>query len=91
MNKCIAYARQDGGVSVIYPTQEFQDKIVMIADKDTPKGLYYKILNVTDLPDRSTRSAWKLELNQTNSDGVGLSKKEFGIKYPDYSYMGVNE
>ena len=91
MNKCIAYTRTDGGVSVIYPSQEFQDKIVMIADKDTPQGLYYKILNVSDLPDRATRSAWKLELDETNSDGIGLSKKEFDIKYPDYSYMGVNE
>ena len=41
--KCIAYTRQDGGISVIYPTPEYMDKIEMIADKDELfiKNKYY--------------------------------------------------
>ena len=89
MIKCIAYTRQDGGVSVIHPTQEYQDKIVMIADKDVPKGLYYKIINTSDLPARETRSAWEISLNASNSDGIGLTKEEFEIKYPEYKGWAV--
>ena len=87
--KCIAYTRQDGGVSVIYPTQMYIDKIEMIADKDTPSGLYYKILNTSDLSPRETRSAWELNLNASNSDGIGLTKEEFEAKYPEYKGMAV--
>lgn len=87
--KCIAYTRQDGGVSVIHPSPEFHDKIEMIADKDTPSGLYYKILNTSDLPNRETRSAWELNLDANNSDGKGLTKEEFEVKYPEYKGMAV--
>lgn len=87
--KCIAYKRQDGGVSVIYPSPEYMDKIKMIADKDTPSGLYYKILNTIDLPPRETRSAWELNLDASNSDGIGLTKEEFETKYPEYKGMAV--
>jgi hypothetical protein len=87
--KCIAYTRQDGGISVVYPTQEFQDKIEMIADKDVPSGLYYKILNISDLPQRESRSAWELYLDASNSDGIGLTKEEFEAKYPEYKGMAV--
>jgi len=89
MNKFIAYTRQDGGVSVIYPTPEYIDRIEMIADKDTPSGLYYKILNTSELPPRETRSAWELNLNVSNADGIGLTKEEFEIKYPEHKGMAV--
>jgi len=29
-------------VSIIYPSPEYIDKVEMIADKDTPSGVYYK-------------------------------------------------
>jgi hypothetical protein len=87
--KCIAYTRQDGGVSIIYFSVEYMDKIKMIADKDTPSGLYYKILNTSDLPSRETRSAWELNLDASNSDGIGLTKEEFETKYPEYKGMAV--
>jgi hypothetical protein len=87
--KCIAYTRQDGGVSVIYPSSEYMDKIEIIADKDTPSGLYYKILNTSELPSRMTREAWELNLNENNSDGIGLTKEEFESKYPEYKGMAV--
>jgi hypothetical protein len=87
--KCIAYTRQDGKVSVIHATPEYMDKIVMIADKDTPSGLYYKILNTSELPPRETRSAWELNLDASNSDGIGLTKEEFESKYPEYKGWAV--
>jgi hypothetical protein len=115
--KCIAYTRQDGGVSVVHPHPEFVDKIEIIADKDVPAPIqiydvptgnfemvideetgeefqkeimnsrthvyYYKILNTSDLPPRETRSAWQLDLNESNADGKGLTKEEFDAKYPE--------
>jgi hypothetical protein len=87
--KCIAYTRQDGGTSVIYPILEYMDKIEMIADKDTPSGFFYKILNINDLPSRETRNAWELNLNASNSDGIGLTKEEFKEKYPEYKGWAV--
>jgi hypothetical protein len=87
--KCIAYTKQDGGVSVIYPSIEYQDKIEMIADKDTPSGTYYKFMETSEMPSRETRSAWELNLNASNSDGIGLTKEEFEAKYPEYKGMAV--
>lgn len=89
MNKCIAYANLENGVSVIYPSLEFQEKVKMIADKDTPSGTYYKILNTSDLPQRETRNAWELNLDASNSDGIGLTREEFEAKYPEFKGMAV--
>jgi hypothetical protein len=87
--KCIAYTRQDGGVSVVHPAPEFIDRIEMIANKDVPAGLLYKILNVSDLPPRETRNAWQLDLNESNADGKGLTKAEFEAKYPELKGWAV--
>jgi hypothetical protein len=87
--KCIAYTRQDGGVSVIYPSPEYMDKIEMIADKDTPSGIYYKFIETSEMPSRETREAWELNLDANNSDGIGLTKEEFETKYPEYKGMAV--
>ena len=95
--KCIAYTIQEGGVSVIHPSHEFinslgvpeEDGIKILADKDTPSGLYFKILNTSDLPSRKTREAWELNLDASNSDGIGLTKEEFKAKYPEFKGMAV--
>lgn len=58
--------------------------INILADKDVPSGLYYKIIKDSDLPSRDTRSAWEMEINQSNADGIGLTKEEFYAKYPQY-------
>jgi hypothetical protein len=87
--KCIAYTRKDGGVSVIYPAPEYQDQIQMIADKDVPSGIYYVIMDESELPSRETREAWELILNAKNSNGIGLTKEEFEIKYPKYKGMAI--
>jgi hypothetical protein len=75
------------GLKIIYPAINIDIKI--IADKDVPSGLYYKILFPSDLPSRETRSAWEIEINQSNADGIGLTKEEFDSKYPEYKGMAV--
>lgn len=87
--KCIAYTRQEGGVSVVYPAPEYMNKIEMIADKDTPSGIYYKFIETSEMPPRETRSAWELNLDSSNSDGIGLTREEFEAKYPEYKGMAV--
>ena len=77
----IAY-NDNEGLKIIYPAINID--INIIADKDVPSKLYYKILSFSDLPARETRSAWEMEINQSNADGVGLTKKEFDAKYPQY-------
>jgi len=87
--KCIVYTRQNGEVSVVYPAPEYQDQIQMIADKDVPSGIYYVIMDESKLPPRETREAWELILNADNSNGIGLAKEEFEIKYPKYKGMAI--
>jgi hypothetical protein len=77
----IAY-NDNEGLKIIYPAININ--INIIADKDIPSGLYYKIIQDSDLPPRETRSAWEMEINQFNSDGIGLTKEEFYTKYPEY-------
>jgi hypothetical protein len=86
--KCIAYTRPDGGVSVVHPTPEYINKINLIADKDVPGGLYYKIYNISDLP-TEPQETWQLDLNESNADGKGLTKEEFEAKYPEYKGWAV--
>lgn len=87
--KCIVYTRPDGGVSVVHPVPEFMDQIEILADKDVPAGLLYKIIDTSDLPPRETRSAWQSDLNESNADGKGLTKAEFETKYPEYKGMAI--
>ena len=63
------------------PNQNY--KIEMIADKDVPIGLFYKIYDVSQLPTES-KDTWELEINQSNADGIGLTQEEFDFKYPEY-------
>lgn len=77
----IAY-NDNEGLKILTPAIDVDIKI--IADKDVPAGLYYKIISPSDLPPRETRSAWEMEINESNADGKGLTKEEFEAKYPQY-------
>ena len=60
--KRIIYKKQDGGVAVIIPTDEWLalHTIEELAKKDVPVGAVYKIVNVSDIPsDRTFRDAWE--------------------------------
>jgi hypothetical protein len=42
----------------------------------------YKIIQDSNLPSRKFRSAWELEINEGNADGIGLTPEQFYAKYP---------
>jgi hypothetical protein len=63
--------------------------IKIIADKDVPHGLLYKLIDESELPSRDTRNFWTMEINQSNADGIGLTKEEFIQKYPQYKDWAV--
>jgi len=62
MNQRIIYPNDDGGVSILIPTEEYlaEHTIEELAAKDVPAGKSYKIVDVTDIPsDRTFRNAWE--------------------------------
>ena len=62
MNQRIIYPNDDGGVSILIPTEEYlaEHTIEELATKDVPAGKEYKIVNTTDIPsDRTFRNAWE--------------------------------
>ena len=78
MNRII-YKTDEGGVSVIIPSQEAleQHGIQAIAIKDVPAGKPFKIVDATDIPsDRSQRDAWTVDEAEL-TDGIGGTSNEF--------------
>ena len=62
MNQRIIYPNDDGGVSILIPTEEYlaEHTIEELAAKDVPQGKPYKIVDVVDIPtDRTFRNAWE--------------------------------
>ena len=58
-NKRIIFPNDDGGVSVIIPSDNCGLSVDAIARKDVPSGKAYQIVDVADVPsDRSFRNAW---------------------------------
>lgn len=82
----IAY--NDNGLKILMPAIQDID-IKIIAEKDVPSGLYYKLVKESELPPRDTRNFWEAEINETNADGKGLSAEEFYKKYPQYKNWAV--
>jgi hypothetical protein len=62
MTQRIIYPNDDGGVSILIPTEEYlaEHTIEELAAKDVPEGKPYKIVDVADIPaDRTFRNAWE--------------------------------
>lgn len=69
----IIYINDDGGVSVVIPTQEGIDLLGIdgVAKKDVPTGKPYKIVEDGYIPtDRTQRDAWVVDVSEL-TDGVG--------------------
>lgn len=79
MTQRILFKNDEGGVSIITPSQEALDKygIDAIAKKDVPAGKPYKIVATADIPiDRTFRGAW--EVNEADlTDGIGAISNTF--------------
>jgi hypothetical protein len=70
----IIYPTDDGGVAIVIPTPEWlaNNSIEVLAKKDVPAGVPYKIVSVDDIPsDRTFRSAWEADLNEPDGYGIG--------------------
>lgn len=64
----IIYATPTGGVAIIHSTGELP--IEVVARKDVPQGVAYKIVKDSDIPtDRTFRNAWVAE--PFEPDGYG--------------------
>ena len=83
----IAY--NDSECLKIITTAMINIDIKIIADKDVPHGVLYKLVKESELPPRDTRNFWTMEINKDNSDGIGLTKEEFDKKYPQYKDWAV--
>jgi len=82
----IAY-NDNEGLKLLIPAIDIDIKI--IADKDVPSGILYKLIDEKDLLSRETRNFWTMEINKDNADGIGLTKEEFIKKYPEYKDWAV--
>ena len=82
----IAY-NDNEGLKILFPAIDIDIKI--IADKDVPHGVLYKLIKESELPARETRNFWTMEINKNNADGIGLTKEEFDTKYPQYKDWSV--
>ena len=77
--KRIIYKNTDNSVGVLIPTDEALSfaTIEQIAEKDVPKDLPYKIVDVEDIPiDRTYRDAWEWD-KTIEPDGFGEESNEF--------------
>lgn len=62
MNQRIIYPNDNGGVSILIPTEEYlaENTIEELAAKDVPAGKPFKIVDVSEIPDdRTFRNAWE--------------------------------
>ena len=58
-NKRIIFPNDDGGVSIVVPSDSCGLSVQTIAAKDVPAGKDYQIVDAADVPsDRSFRNAW---------------------------------
>ena len=86
MNRIIY--NQDNQLRILIPAIEIDP--IILGEKDVPSGLMFKIIDDSEFPqDRTYRSAWTYEINESNKDGIGLTKDEFYSKYPEYKGWAV--
>ena len=78
MKQVIIYKNDEGGVSVVTPTQEALELygIQAIALKDVPAGKPFKIIDASELPDRELRAQWDID-EADLTDGVGNELNSF--------------
>jgi hypothetical protein len=79
MEKRIIYKTEDGSIAIIIPAPECLESysIEQIAQKDVPKGLPYKIVDISEIPsDRTFRNAWDIDESEL-TDGVGSESNQF--------------
>ena len=67
----IIFKDTNGGIAIVYPSQDWSGSMDELAQKDVPTGLKYKIVDDSVIPtDWTFRSAWEVDEAEL-SDGVG--------------------
>lgn len=62
MTKKIVFLTSDGSLAIVNPIPDCGISIEQIALKDVPKGLPYRIIDESELPeDRTFRGAWEID------------------------------
>ena len=75
-NKRIVYLRDDGGVTILIPSDNCGLTVEEIASKDVPTGKKYKKIEDSDVSsDRSFRNAWTVD-EADLTDGIGA---DYGV------------
>tara|TARA_B100000902_G_scaffold395549_1_gene454374 strand:+ start:1559 stop:1786 length:228 start_codon:yes stop_codon:yes gene_type:complete len=70
-DKRIVYLRDDGGLTILIPSDNCDLTVEEMASKDVPTGKKYKIINTSDVSsDRTFRNAWTVSESDL-TDGVG--------------------
>ena len=70
-DKRIVYLRDDGGVTILAPSDNCSLTVEEIASKDVPTGKKYKIVEDSEISsDRSFRMAWTGDESEL-TDGIG--------------------
>jgi len=75
------------GLKLMSPNPEYN--ILMIAEKDVPSGINFKIYDDSELPKDQPFETWVCNITDENKDGTGLTKEQFEIKYPEYKGWSV--
>ena len=71
MDKRIIHPNGNGGIAIIVPVSS-DLTVEQIAQKDTPAGVPYRIVDVADIPDdRSARDAWEADFSHPDGYGMG--------------------
>ena len=62
MNQRIIYPNNEGGVSIIVPSTNWNGTLEELVTKDVPSGKPHKIVDVSEIPsDRTFRNAWEYQ------------------------------
>ena len=72
MSQVVIFNNEAGVMAVFHPSDERLEAVGIhaLAQKNVPAGKPYKIIDATELPDRSQRDAWAIR-DADLTDGVG--------------------
>jgi hypothetical protein len=71
MNQRIIFPNNEGGVSILVPSPNWQGTMEELAAKDVPAGKPYQIVDVSDIPtDRAFRGAWEFVADEPVEETV---------------------
>lgn len=84
--KRIIYPNEHGTIGIIVPSPQWPITDYETGLKDVPKGVPFKIVDITDIPeDRTFRQFWTAEFDEP--DGYGLGPKAWYRRIKDWQSL----